>query len=80
MKYLDTLDYSIIVIYFVFLIGLGLYLEKKASTSIEDYFIGGRSLPWWALGISCMAAWLDITGTMIITSLYFHAWSTWSIH
>ena len=71
MKYLNTLDYGIIVIYFAFLIGLGLYLKKKASASIEDYFLGGRNLPWWALGISGMAAWLDITGTMIITSFIF---------
>ena len=71
MKYLNTLDYSIIVIYFAFLIGLGLYLKKKASASMEDYFLGGRNLPWWALGISGMAAWLDITGTMIITSFIF---------
>ena len=71
MKYLNVLDYSIIVIYFAFLIALGLYLKKKASASMEDYFLGGRTLPWWALGISGMAAWLDITGTMIITSFIF---------
>ncbi len=71
MKYLNALDYSIIVIYFVFLIGLGWYLKKKASASIEDYFIGGRSLPWWALGISGMASWLDITGTLLIVSFLY---------
>ncbi|RKY08557.1 MAG: sodium:solute symporter, partial [Planctomycetota bacterium] len=71
MEYLNSLDYGVIIIYFAFLIGLGLYLKKKASASIEDYFIGGRSLPWWALGISGMAAWLDITGTMMVTSFLF---------
>lgn len=50
---------------------MGVYLQKKASASMEDYFIGGRSLPWWALGISGMASWLDVTGTMIITSFLF---------
>ena len=38
---------------------------------MESYFIAGRKLPWWALGISGMASWLDITGTMIIVSFLF---------
>ncbi|MFI4912144.1 MAG: sodium:solute symporter [Sedimentisphaeraceae bacterium JB056] len=71
MNYLNNVDYTVIVIYFSILIGMGVYLQKKASASMEDYFIGGRSLPWWALGISGMASWLDVTGTMIITSFLF---------
>jgi Na+/proline symporter len=71
VQYLNGIDYSIIVVYFCCLIGLGLYLQKRASVSIEDYFIGGRSIPWWALGISGMASWIDITGTMLIVSLLF---------
>ncbi len=71
MGYLNSVDYTIIFVYFSILIGLGIYLQKKASASLEDYFLGGRSLPWWALGISGMASWLDVTGTMIITSFLF---------
>ncbi|RKY08491.1 MAG: sodium:solute symporter [Planctomycetota bacterium] len=71
MGFLNSLDYTIIVVYFCILIGIGLYLRKRASESMEDYFLGGRKLPWWALGASGMAAWLDITGTMIITSFLF---------
>ncbi|MBM4104297.1 MAG: sodium:solute symporter [Planctomycetes bacterium] len=71
MNYLGTLDYIIISVYFVCLVGLGLYLKKKASGSMEDYFLGGRQLPWWALGISGMASFLDLTGTMIIVSFLY---------
>ncbi len=71
MRYLGGLDYTVIVVYFAFLVGLGLYLQKKASASVEDYFLGGRQLPWWALGISGMASFLDITGTMIIVSFLY---------
>jgi len=71
MQYLNQLDYTFIIIYFCFLVALGLYLRKLASQSLEDYFLGGRNLPWWALGISGMASWLDITGTMIIVSFLF---------
>ena len=71
MTYLNSLDYLVIIVYFAFLVSLGLYLRKKASASLDDYFLGGRNLPWWALGISGMASFLDITGTMIIVSFLF---------
>ena len=71
MKYLGPGDYVVFIVYFTFLLGLGLYLKKKATASIEDYFLGGRKLPWWALGISGMANFLDITGTMVIVSFLF---------
>lgn len=71
MKYLNSTDYCVIFIYFTALICLGLYLKKKASVSIEDYFLGGRRLPWWALGISGMASFLDITGTMMVVSFLY---------
>ena len=71
MGQLGVLDYSLIIGYFAVLVGIGFYLRKRASASLDDYFLGGRRLPWWALGISGMAAWLDLTGTMLITSFLF---------
>lgn len=71
MRYLNYFDYVLIGVYFSILIVLGLYLKRKASASLEDYFLGGRKLPWWALGISGMASFLDITGTMLIVSFLF---------
>jgi solute:Na+ symporter, SSS family len=68
---LNTIDYTVIAVYLSFLIGLGLYLRKRASASLEDYFLGGRKLPWWALGISGMASFLDITGTVLIVSFLY---------
>jgi len=61
----------VIVAYFVVLIALAFYLQKRASGSLEDYFLGGRKLPWWALGVSGMANFLDVAGTMVIVSLLF---------
>ena len=71
MRYLNGFDYGVIVVYFAILVSLGLYLKKKASSSMEDYFLGGRRLPWWALGISGMASFLDITGTMMVISFLY---------
>jgi SSS family solute:Na+ symporter len=71
LSYLSPFDYSIISVYFLILVALGFLLSRKASASLEDYFLGGRRLPWWALGISGMASQLDMTGTMLIVSFLF---------
>lgn len=71
MQCLSIGDYSLIVLYFMGLVGISLYLKKRASASMENYLIGGRQLPWWALGISGMASFFDMTGTMIIVSFLY---------
>ena len=71
MKYLNFIDYGIIAAYMLILLVIGQYLKKRASASMDDYFLAGRKMPWWALGISSMAAWLDMTGTMIIVSFLY---------
>jgi Na+/proline symporter len=71
LKYLNSFDFVIIAIYFSILVGISLYLKKRASASLEDYFLGGKKLPWWALGISGMASWFDMTGTMVIVSFLY---------
>jgi len=71
VKYLNSLDYSVILVYFSVLVGLGFFLSKRAANSIEDYFLGGKNLPWWAMGISGMASFLDVAGTMLIVSFLF---------
>jgi Na+/proline symporter len=71
MSNISLLDYIVIGMYFAVLVAVGFYFRKAASASLDDYFLGGRKLPWWALGISGMAAWLDLTGTMLITSFLF---------
>ena len=60
-----------IVGYFLILLAIGVILKKRAAKSLDNYFLGGRRLPWWALGVTGMAAWLDMAGTMIITSFLF---------
>ena len=71
MKYLTIWDYLIIAVYFAILLFIGWYLKRRASENIEHYFLGGKKLPWWALGLSGMAAWLDMTGTMVIVSFLY---------
>ncbi len=71
MGYLRVWDYVIFAGYFLILISIGIFFRKKAATSIEHYFLAGRKMPWWALGLSQMTFWFDMTGTMIITSFLY---------
>lgn len=65
------IDYAIVVVYLLCLIGIGLYLQKRAGSSIDSFFLGDNKIPWWALGASGMASNLDVSGTMIIAALIY---------
>lgn len=55
----STLDITVFVLYALVILSIGLYVsrQKKGETkSAEDYFLAGKSLPWWAIGASLIAA------------------------
>src|SRR5208282_4693576 len=53
--HLGFIDYTIIVIYFAFVIGIGVWLRGHMKTS-EDFFLSGRSIPGWVTGLAFMSA------------------------
>jgi Na+/proline symporter len=61
---LSTPDILVLVFYFVAMIAVGVYVTRRASRNLDSYFLGGKSMPWWLLGISNASAMWDITGTM----------------
>jgi solute:Na+ symporter, SSS family len=71
MHHLHPVDYAIIVGYLVLTTVVGMILTRRASKSLDHYFLGNRTLPWWLLGIAGMSNWFDLTGTMIITSFLY---------
>jgi SSS family solute:Na+ symporter len=68
---MTILDYSIVIIYLIGMVSVGVYFQRKASEGIDQYFLGNRGMPWWALGASGMASNLDVSGTMINTAFVF---------
>ena len=68
---LGGIDYGIIILYFIFVMAIGLWVAGRAGGSINEYFLGGRSIPWFILGISGMATFVDMTGTMLQTSFFY---------
>jgi len=60
---LSTLDIAIIIGYFLFIIGIGVYVTKRTKTG-EDLFLAGRSLGWGVIGFSLFAS--NISSTTLI--------------
>lgn len=71
MNALSNIDYIVIGGFLTLILIVGLVMSRKAAKSLEHYFLGGRNLPWYFLGVSGMSGWFDLTGTMIITSFLY---------
>lgn len=51
-----TIDYVIFAGYAALILGIGLWVSRKGEKTSEDYFLASKSLPWWAIGASLIAA------------------------
>lgn len=60
---LHAVDYAVVLLYLAGTIGIGLWIGKRLKTG-NDFFLAGRNLPWWAIGMSLVAT--DIGGTDVI--------------
>src|SRR3954467_13515622 len=61
---LHWIDIAILVIYLISMLVVGWILRKKARKNKENYLLGGKSLPWYLLGLSDASDMFDISGTM----------------
>ena len=68
---LHPLDIAILIMYLTSMLVVGWVLRKKARTSKENYLLGGKSLPWYLLGLSDASDMFDISGTMWMVALCF---------
>lgn len=68
---LSSLDLAIIFIYLVATLAVGIWISRRASRSLEGYFLGGNSIPWYLLGLSNASGMFDISGTMWMVSILF---------
>lgn len=68
---LHPIDLLIIGLYLVATVLLGIWLSGKASKSMNNYFLGGNTIPWYMLGLSNASGMFDISGTMWMVYLLF---------
>jgi len=63
---LHALDLGIITAYLAATILLGLWVSQRASKGLDSYYLGGKTMPWYVLGVSNASGQFDITGTMLL--------------
>ncbi|WP_034040546.1 sodium:solute symporter family protein [Wocania ichthyoenteri] len=68
---MDIIDVSIIVIYIVLTLGVGIWISKKASKGLDSYFLGGNSIKWYYLGLSNGSGMFDVSGTAWMVGILF---------
>jgi Na+/proline symporter len=66
---LYTIDIVIIAAYFILTFTVALFYMRRASQSMEEFFVSGRSLPWWLLGTSMVATTFSTDTPNLITNL-----------
>lgn len=69
--HLHTLDIAIIVGYFIVVVLLGFWVSRRGVKDMDGYFLGGKSLPWYMLGVSDASGMFDISGTMWLVYVLF---------
>jgi SSS family transporter len=79
MAHLHFLDWIIITGYVILTLALGLAFRKRASSSTEQYFLSGRSLPWWVLGTSMVATTFAADTPLAVTGFIRNhgIWYNW---
>ena len=79
---LTTIDWIVVAAYGALTLSIGLRLARRAGRSVEDYFIAGRSLPWWIAGTSIAATWFATDAPLATAALVrrqgvFGNWLWW---
>ncbi|MDA9252772.1 Na+:solute symporter [Flavobacteriaceae bacterium] len=66
---LSALDYSIIAGFFSIVLIIGIVVSKKSGQSSAEYFLSGRSMPWWLLGFSMVATTFSTDTPNLVTDI-----------
>ncbi|WP_179319053.1 sodium:solute symporter family protein [Winogradskyella helgolandensis] len=69
MVSLSTLDYILIISFFTITLSIGIYVSKKAGKSSSEFFLSGKTMPWWLLGVSMVATTFSTDTPNLVTDI-----------
>ena len=80
---MHTLDWLVVTAYLGGTLALGMWLARRGSRSLADFFVGGRSIPWWLAGASMAATTFNVDTPLYVTGLVARRgiagnWEWWS--
>ncbi|NIT52297.1 MAG: hypothetical protein GWO41_06020, partial [candidate division Zixibacteria bacterium] len=82
MTNLHWIDITLIFSYLAIVALIGFWVKKKATEGLDTYYLAGRNIPWWMLGLAGCSSYIDIGGTMaMVGALYYLGLkSVWMTH
>ena len=66
---LNSIDWIVIALYFLFNLAVGFYLRKRATQSVSDFFVSGRNVTWWLAGTSMVATTFAADTPLVVSGL-----------
>jgi len=66
---LTITDILVIALYFAFNVGVALFLRRRATQSVSDFFVSGRNVTWWLAGTSMVATTFAADTPLVVTGL-----------
>ena len=66
---LTALDWAIVVAFFVVALTIGLLVARRAGRSTAEFFLSGRTMPWWLLGMSMVATTFSTDTPNLVTDI-----------
>ena len=66
---LSSLDWTIIGVYFLLSLAVGIWASKQAGKDTRSFFLAGRNMPWWLLGVSMVATTFSTDTPNLVTDL-----------
>ncbi len=80
---LSTFDYTLIILFFSITLFIGIWVSKKSGKNSGEFFLSGRSMPWWLLGLSMVATTFSTDTPNLVTDIVRTSgvsgnWSWWA--
>ena len=66
---LSFIDWAVVALYFLFNLGIGLYYKSRAGSSVDEFFLSGRNIPWWLAGTSMVATTFAADTPLAVTGM-----------
>lgn len=66
---LSTFDITLIIVFFAITLFIGIYVSKQSGKSSAEYFLSGKNMPWWLLGVSMVATTFSTDTPNFVTDI-----------
>jgi len=66
---LSGLDWTIIALFFIVSLGIGLLVARRSGKNTAEFFLSGRNMPWWLLGVSMVATTFSADTPNFVTNV-----------